>query len=132
MVEGAEPLDKEEWNDDNNDAMDASTEASANVATIKRDENKELDCYAAYMDPKTLTDLLMWSQLEMDEYTVFFLLMTFLFYEHEWDLVGFVLDTVFAESLEEGDDNDDEDYGYYDENGSKKTKQARMHIYCCA
>ena len=57
--------------------------------------------------------------------------MTFLFYEHEWDLVGFVLDTVFAESQEEGDDNDDEDYGYYDENGSEKTKQAHMHIYCC-
>ena len=65
-AEGAEPLDEEEWNDDDNDAMDASTEASANVATIKQDENKELDHYTAYMDPETLTYMLMWSQLEMD------------------------------------------------------------------
>ena len=98
--------------------MDASTEVSANVATIKRDENKESDRYGAHINPETLTDLLTWSQLEMDEYTVFFFLMTFPFYEHEWDLVGFVLDTVFAESLEEGDDDDDEDYGHYDENRS--------------
>ena len=32
--------------------------------------------------------------------------------------MGFVLDTVFAESLEECDDDDDEDYGFYDENRS--------------
>jgi hypothetical protein len=41
--------------------------------------------------------------------------MTFPFYEHEWDLVGFVLDTVFAESIDEGNGDD---YDEYDENGS--------------
>jgi hypothetical protein len=105
--EPAEQLDEEEWKDDDDDAMDASTEevsaegASTNdVATTK----KELDRYAAYMDPETLTDLLTWTQLQMDEYTIVFFLMTFPFYEHEWDLVGFVLDAVFGET----DDDDDE------------------------
>ena len=114
-VEAAEPLlDEEEWkeDDDDFDAMDASTE---DVATTKQEDTKKSDRYAAYMDPETLADLLTWTQLDMDEYTVFFFLMTFPFYEHEWDLVGFVLDTVFAESIDEGNGDD---YDEYDENGS--------------
>jgi hypothetical protein len=119
-VEPAQPLDEELWtdDDDDDDAMDASTEeisakrASMNdVATTKREEKKESDRYAAYMDPETLTDFLTWTQLEMDEYTIFFFLMTFPCYEHEWDLVGYVLDAVFGETDDDDDEGDDDESG---------------------
>ena len=32
----------------------------------------------------------------MDDLTAFFILMTFPYYEHEWDMVGLVLDAVFG------------------------------------
>jgi hypothetical protein len=116
-VEPAEQLDEELWrdDDDDDDAMDASTEeisakrlSTNDVTTTKKGEKKESDRYAAYMDPETLTDLLTWTQLEMDEYTIFFFLMTFPFYEHEWDLVGYVLEAVFGETNDDDDDHDDE------------------------
>ena len=120
-VEPAEPLEEDEWEDDD-DAMDASVDASASMEVTKAAEKPESDRYAAYMDPDTLDDLLTWTQLGMNEYTAFFFLMTFPFYEHEWDLVGFVLDTVFGEGIEEekednsDDDNDDDEDGDDDNN----------------
>ena len=65
------------------------------------------DRFVADMDPDVLHQFLECLDLNnMDEATAFFLLMTFPFYEHEWDLVGFVLSSVFGPSEEEGDEDD--------------------------
>jgi len=63
----------------------------------KQSGKSQSDKFAAYIDPDILAKLINWSSLELDETEYFFLLMTFPFYEQEWDLVGFVLDVVFAE-----------------------------------
>ena len=63
------------------------------------------DSYTAYLDPDLLHDFLNWTNLRLTEGTAFFLLMTFPFYEHEWDLVGYVLDEVFGS---ESDDDEEE------------------------
>ena len=39
----------------------------------------------------------------------FFFLLTFPFYEHEWDLVGFVVDAVLGGEEDEEMEEDDED-----------------------
>lgn len=68
------------------------------------------DRYYAGMDPEILNQLLHWCSLKpMDEITAFFLLMTFPFYEHEWDIVGFILETVFGQQS----DDDYEDQNNY-------------------
>ncbi|CAJ1906583.1 unnamed protein product [Cylindrotheca closterium] len=68
------------------------------------DEHENCDTYMAFMDPELLHSFLTATKFgPMDEDTAFFLLMTFPFYEHEWDLIGFVLSEVF------GSDEDLED-----------------------
>jgi hypothetical protein len=80
-----------------NDDEDNNTESSP--VTIS-----DSDKFVAEMDPDVLERLLHKAQLRpMDDITAFFLLMTFPFYEHEWDLIGFILDSVF------GSDGDSQD-----------------------
>lgn len=45
----------------------------------------------------------------LDEATAFFVLMCNPYYEHEWDLVGFVLDSVFDGSDDDEDENDEDE-----------------------
>jgi hypothetical protein len=62
------------------------------------------DQYVSFLDPDVLQSFLeSTGLLPMTDGTAFFLLMTFPFFEHEWDIVGFVLDQVF------GGDSDDEE-----------------------
>jgi hypothetical protein len=62
------------------------------------------DSYIAFLDPDVLQNLLESAGLlPMGEGNAFFLLMTFPFYEQEWDIVGYVLDQIF------GSESDDED-----------------------
>lgn len=99
----AEPLEDDEWEDTDNqdDVMDAESEPAVETVKEQGETQQECDRFAAYMDPDVLSDFIEWTQLGTDEYTTFFLLMTFPFYEHEWDLVGFALDSVFGEAMEE-------------------------------
>ncbi|CAB9496902.1 expressed unknown protein [Seminavis robusta] len=65
-------------------------------------EKDDRDRYACFLDPDVLQSFQTCANLtEMDEATAFFTLMTFQFYQHEWDLVGFVLDSVFGYNDEE-------------------------------
>jgi hypothetical protein len=79
-----------------------------------------VDQYEAGMDPDVVSILVshlssMTKKLSVKsnelacygDITIFFLLMTFPFYEHEWDIVGFLLKAVF--------DNDDSADGSYEE-----------------
>lgn len=69
--------------------------SAGHVATDDRDR------FGAYVDPEVLGKFLKWTKLELDESSSVFFLMTFPFYEHEWDLVGFILDCVFGAEDEE-------------------------------
>jgi hypothetical protein len=72
----------------------------------------EGDAFVAGMDPDLLTKFLLCTKLgDMDDLTSFFLLMTFQFYELEWDIVGYLLEGVF------GPDDDDDDTGDDNESG---------------
>lgn len=91
-------------------------DASNNQALSKPDEAEKVegelspkhDEYLAYLDPDLLHEFLRMTGLEpMEEGTAFFLLMTFPFFEHEWDLVGYVLDEVFGSGEEEEEDEEE-------------------------
>ena len=67
------------------------------------------DRFTAGIDPDALSQFWQWACLqETSEATSFFLLMTFPFYEMEFDLPGFILDAVFGAEDADGDDNDAE------------------------
>lgn len=115
----AVPMDGDDGDDDNdnsieNDHGDEFIEDESNMM----DENKiqdsmsivsqeqsgsGADLYAAYVDPETLQDFLQSAGLELNAENSLFFLMTFPFYEHEWDIFGFLLDCVFG-----GDDESDD------------------------
>ena len=66
------------------------------------------DSYMVHLDPDLLHEFLKFTGLQsMDEGTAFFLLMTFPFYEQEWDLVGYVLDEIFGAEGDEGGHDDE-------------------------
>jgi hypothetical protein len=74
------------------------------------------DVFTAGVDPDILQQCL--SELGVDDPVLseddsaaIFLLMSFPFYEHEWDLVGFVLDAAFGPDGDSDDDDDEEEGG---------------------
>eukprot|EP00521_Asterionellopsis_glacialis_P015029 CAMPEP_0195309434 /NCGR_PEP_ID=MMETSP0707-20130614/38736_1 /TAXON_ID=33640 /ORGANISM="Asterionellopsis glacialis, Strain CCMP134" /LENGTH=268 /DNA_ID=CAMNT_0040373731 /DNA_START=93 /DNA_END=899 /DNA_ORIENTATION=+ len=88
------------------DAMEEEDEEDkVESESVNDKENTLCDKFAAYVDPDVLDNFLDWTNLDMDHGASIFLLMTFPFYEHEWDLAGFLIDTVFGggsdEELEE-------------------------------
>eukprot|EP00535_Pseudo-nitzschia_heimii_P000359 CAMPEP_0197187982 /NCGR_PEP_ID=MMETSP1423-20130617/16979_1 /TAXON_ID=476441 /ORGANISM="Pseudo-nitzschia heimii, Strain UNC1101" /LENGTH=301 /DNA_ID=CAMNT_0042639705 /DNA_START=23 /DNA_END=928 /DNA_ORIENTATION=- len=92
--------------------LDSSQESSGIDHPIIGSANygDEQDSYSAYLDPETLHEFLELAAIstegdEMHEGTAFFLLMTFPFYEHEWDLVGYLLEEIFGD----GEDEEEED-----------------------
>jgi len=95
------------------DGSQEETEKSENNCISKdgdsdtNDESNEPDSYLAYLNPDVLHDFLEFSGLlsktpeEMHDGTAFFLMMTFPFYEQEWDLVGHLLEGIFGDDEEE-------------------------------
>jgi hypothetical protein len=86
--------------DTNNDDCECGSKNSNN--------SQSEDRYEAGMDPDVVAILISYlasistapsetgdNVAQYSEITIFFLLMTFPFYEHEWDLVGFLLQAVF-------------------------------------
>jgi hypothetical protein len=87
------------------DTKDNNSSANHNDDKDDEKDDDESDRYRAGMDPEVLSRLLEWTQIgPMDDITAFFLLMTFPFYEQEFELVGPFLDSVFG-----SDDDDDDD-----------------------
>ena len=93
--------DDDDDDDDDDDGMNNNTNCD------------ETDKFAAYCDPEGLENFLKWTGLDLDAQNAIFLLMSFPHYEHEWDLFGFLLESVFGgeddESMETIDDDDDDD-----------------------
>jgi len=104
-----EQQEDDDEHEDNGRAVLGSTSTSGLPATH--------DKYIAYLDPDLLHEFVAMNlgaigkqYSSINEATVFFILMTFPFYEHEWDIVGMVLDEVFGhEDDDGGGDDGDED-----------------------
>lgn len=123
-VEPAVPLDgwdDMEEEDDENQMKILKEDDLQNGSIAKEDmedvDNDRADRFAAYIDPEIMDSLLHSLGVKMEEGNMFFFLMTFPFWEHEWDLVGFVLDVVFGEC----DDKEDEMIEFDDEGNEIST-----------
>jgi hypothetical protein len=98
-----EKMDEDEASHKNDGKThDGASQATGGGAVLTADAK---DRYAAYVDPEELYKFLSCTGLVFDEATSIYFLMTFPFFEHEWDLLGFLLDAVF------GDQSDDESNG---------------------
>ncbi|KAI2495773.1 hypothetical protein MHU86_18748 [Fragilaria crotonensis] len=114
-IDGWEDMDDEE----DQEPMDAIKEDDDDLKDVAIEGNSSdaqhlVDRFAAYMDPDAVQQFRTWSTLKMDDVPLFFLLMTFPFWEQEWDLVGFVLEGVFG-------DDDEDDAVDFDAEGEEVT-----------
>ena len=73
------------------------------------DDGAARDRFGVFVDPENVVAFLDRANINLDEKSVFHFLLTFPFYEHEWDIAGFIFDALFDD---EDDDDDD-----YDEDG---------------
>jgi len=83
---------------------DSKDDESALPSNKIESDDDEPDSYLAYLNPDVLHEFLNLSGIQSDEMhegTAFFLLMTFPFYEQEWDLVGYLLEEVFGDGGED-------------------------------
>ena len=83
---------------------DSKDDESALPSNKTESDDDEPDSYLAYLNPDILHEFLNLSGIQSDEMhegTAFFLLMTFPFYEQEWDLVGYLLEEVFGDGGED-------------------------------
>ena len=66
-------------------------------AETNNDDEANRDEFMAFLDPDVMQSFLESAGLQpLDDGTAFFLLMTLPFFEHEWDIVGLVLDQIFG------------------------------------
>lgn len=92
---------------DERNAKSDKQEQKTETSTQRSGDEPACDRFAAYVDPEMIGNFLDWTRLDMDDGTVLFFLMTFPFYEPEWDLVGFFLSAVFGEESDEELESDD-------------------------
>jgi hypothetical protein len=108
-------------------AASSATKDNAKNSPEAEEEDDPLaaakDVFTAGVDPDILQQCL--SELGLDDPALseddraaIFLLMSFPFYEHEWDLVGFVLDAAFGP---DGDDSDDDEFDDQEEQDEGKS-----------
>jgi len=100
------------------EAQDGASQATGEGAALTADGK---DRYAAYVDPEELYKFLSCTDLGLDEATAIYFLMTFPFFEHEWDLLGFLLDAVFGD---QGDDASSDSGGDGGGDEEKKSSDA--------
>ena len=109
-VEEAVPMDAEgDESDEEGNKIEVTKESESPgdmSVSMMAEDNSASDKYAAYVDPENLQDFLAATGLQFDAENLLFFLMTFPFYEQEWDIFGFLLDCVFGGGDE--DSNADE------------------------
>jgi hypothetical protein len=99
----------EEYDDDGNIIAKENSHDETEMSISSNNEGV-VDRYAAYADPDNIQEFLTMTGLELNDENSLFFLMTWPFYEHEWDLFGFLLDSVFG-----ADEDEDEDFEDIDE-----------------
>jgi len=92
------------------DDDDGDGGGNGNTGTKKTgddNDDSDRDEYMAALDGVALHSFVQSAGLEpLDDATAFFLLMTFPFFEHEWDIVGLVLDQIFGRDSDAEEDED--------------------------
>lgn len=71
------------------------------------------DRFGVFIDPKNVVAFLDRANINLNERSVFHFLLTFPFYEHEWDIAGFLLNALFDD--DDQDDDEEGDLGEDDE-----------------
>ena len=69
------------------------------------------DRFGVFVDPQLIVGFLNHVNMNLNEQSVIYFLLTFPFYEHEWDISGFVLSSMFDEDDSDDDDGDGDDSG---------------------
>ena len=122
--EDGEPLSKAEADD----VVENMDEDEASQKTGIKDGK---DRYAAYVDPEELHKFLSCTGLVFDEATSIYFLMTFPYFEFEWDLLGFLLDAVFGHQSGDdssGCDGDGDGDGDGDDGGDEEKKSSGADV----
>lgn len=84
--------------------MDSNCDLNDQIESLPESCPPNTDRYAAYIDPEQLVNFLSWTRFKMEETDIVFFLLTFPFYENEWDIVGFVINSVFGNDEDEWSD----------------------------
>lgn len=90
----------EEFDEDGNLIREENPQDDTEMSISSSNEGP-VDRYAAYADPDNIQEFLAMTSLELNDENSLFFLMSWPFYEHEWDLFGFLLDSVFGEDEDE-------------------------------
>ena len=67
------------------------------------------DRFGVYIHPENVVAFLDRTNLNLNDRSVFYFLLTFPFYEHEWDIPGFVFGALFDDDDDDDDDDNDEE-----------------------
>jgi hypothetical protein len=73
------------------------------------DGTEEGDKFRAFVNPENVVGFLDRANINLDERSVFYFLLTFPFYEHEWDLAGFLFSALFDDDDDDDEEDDDGD-----------------------
>merc|ERR1711976_141817 len=75
---------------------DEASNGERNVNMCKDPEEEDRDRFAAFVDPDVVEKFILFTGLRFEApQDLLFFLMTFPYYEHEWDLFGYLLECVF-------------------------------------
>jgi len=91
-----EEVEMSDNGDDNDDSQSKGNNSSGGGG----------DRFGVYINPENVVAFLDRTNLNLNDRSVFYFLLTFPFYEYEWEIPGFVFDALFDD---EDDDDDDED-----------------------
>ena len=75
------------------------------------DDGNAADRFGVSIDPENVVAFLDRTNMNLNDSSVFYFLMTFPFYEHEWDIAGFLVSALFDEGEDEEDEMMDCDEG---------------------
>mmetsp|Transcript_19658 Transcript_19658/g.39557 ORF Transcript_19658/g.39557 Transcript_19658/m.39557 type:complete len:459 (+) Transcript_19658:71-1447(+) len=85
-----------------------NVEESEEIVMSKDDEHSDdgddidkADRFGVFIEPVNVVKFLEMTSLNLNDQSVFYFLMTFPFYEHEWDISGFLCSAVFDEDEDE-------------------------------
>jgi hypothetical protein len=87
--------------DDNGSLIRNDNSKDETEMSISSNNENAVDRYAAYADPDYIQEFLAMTCIELNDENSLFFLMSWPFYEHEWDIFGFLLDSVFGEDEDE-------------------------------
>jgi len=89
------------------DCVKVSTLSHNRVDKSESPSLAETDQYIAWVDPDLVTNFLRWTSFEINEVSMLYFLMTFPFYEEQWDLVGYLFDCVFGDMDDDTNSSDE-------------------------